>query len=67
MPAAKQKASTPSVDDIASIEDELADAPKKAKSSGLFAKLLSRKNQHQDIEEDDSDVIFETVDKEDGF
>ncbi len=61
------KASAPSVDDVASVEDELADAPKKAKSSGLFAKLLSRKNQHQDIEEDDSDVIFETVDKEDGF
>ena len=58
--------STPSVDDVATLEDELADAPKKAKSSGLFAKLLSRKNQHQDIEED-NDVIFETVDKEDGF
>ena len=59
--------SASSVDDVATVEDELADAPKKAKSSGLFAKLLSRKNQHQDIEEDDSDVIFETVDKEDGF
>ena len=45
-------------------------APKKVKSSGLFAKLLSRKNQHQaeDVDEaDEADIIFESIDMEDGF
>ena len=49
-----------------SADDSAAEPAKKVKSSGLFAKLLSRKNQYQAPAED-NDIIFESIDMEDGF
>lgn len=49
-----------------SADDTAAEPAKKVKSSGLFAKLLSRKNQYQAPAED-NDIIFESIDMEDGF
>ena len=49
-----------------SADDTVAAPAKKVKSSGLFAKLLSRKNQYQAPAED-NDIIFESIDMEDGF
>ena len=49
-----------------SADDTVAEPAKKVKSSGLFAKLLSRKNQYQAPAED-NDIIFESIDMEDGF
>ena len=49
-------------------EAEPVETPKKVKSSGLFAKLLSRKNQAQETAEAESnDIIFESVNMDDGF
>ena len=49
-----------------SADDSAAEPAKKVKSSGLFAKLLSRKNQYQ-APAADNDIIFESIDMEDGF
>ena len=49
-----------------SADDTVAEPAKKVKSSGLFAKLLSRKNQYQ-APAADNDIIFESIDMEDGF
>ena len=57
---------TATVNKLDSADDSAAEPAKKVKSSGLFAKLLSRKNQYQAPAED-NDIIFESIDMEDGF
>ena len=68
---ASSDAQTPSIEAeevVVMAEAEPVEIPKKVKSSGLFAKLLSRKNQAQETAEAESnDIIFESVNMDDGF
>ena len=63
---ARTPVNTATENKLDSADDTAAEPAKKVKSSGLFAKLLSRKNQYQAPAED-NDIIFESIDMEDGF
>ena len=63
---ARTPVNTATENKLDSADDSAAEPAKKVKSSGLFAKLLSRKNQYQAPAED-NDIIFESIDMEDGF
>ena len=63
---ARTPVNTATENKLDSADDTAAEPAKKVKSSGLFAKLLSRKNQYQ-APAADNDIIFESIDMEDGF